>query len=238
MNMDAQITIRPLGDSVLIVEFSAESPLDPDEVLRVAGVLERAAIAGVTEITTAFTTVAVFYDPTRVVVSGGEALFDSLEAQVRSALAQLSTGESVQSASPRELIEIPVCYDDAFAPDLIDVAAHAGLEPAEVIALHCSAEYRVATVGFTPGFPYLSGLPAQLATPRRATPRAAVPAGSVAIGGSQAGIYPMSSPGGWHVIGRTAMELFDLTSDPPALLRTGDRVRFRRISAAEFNAAN
>ena len=124
--MDAQITIRPLGDSALIVEFSAESPLDPNEVLRVAGVLERAAIAGVTEITTAFTTVAVFYDPTRVVVSGGEALFDSLETQVGSALAQLSTDESGQSASPRELIEIPVCYDDAFAPDLIDVAAHAG----------------------------------------------------------------------------------------------------------------
>ena len=234
--MDAQITIRPLGDSVLIVEFSAESPLDPDEVLRVAGVLERAAIAGVTEITTAFTTVAVFYDPTRVVVSGGQALFDSLEAQVRFALAQLSTGESVQSASPRGLIEIPVCYDDAFALDLFDVAAHAGLEPAEVIALHCSAEYRVATVGFTPGFPYLSGLPAQLATPRRATPRAAVPAGSVAIGGSHAGIYPMSSPGGWHVVGRTPMQLFDATSGPPALLRAGDRVRFRPISAAEFNA--
>ena len=237
MNDDAQLTIRPLGESALIVELSSESPVDVDEVLRVARLLERAAIAGVTEITTSFTTVAVFYEPTRIVVRGGEVLFDSLEAQVRSALAQPSTGESVGPASERQAIEIPVCYEDEFALDLIDVAAHASLAPAEVIALHCSAEYRVATVGFTPGFPYFAGLPSQLATPRRATPRATVPAGSVAIGGSQAGIYPLSSPGGWHVIGRTPMKLFDVTSDSPALLRAGDRVRFRRITAAEFHAA-
>ena len=237
MNADPQFAIRPLGDSALIVELSSESAVDLDEVLHLARLLETAAIAGVTEITTAFTTVAVFYDPTGVVVHGDEVLFDSLEAQVRSALASAKTGESLRAVSERGLIEIPVCYDDAFALDLADVAEHANLEPAEVIALHCSAEYRVATVGFTPGFPYLSGLPPQLATPRRATPRAAVPAGSVAIGGNQAGIYPMSSPGGWHVIGRTPMKLFDVTSEPPALLRAGDRVRFRQITAVEFDAA-
>ncbi|CAA9261452.1 MAG: Allophanate hydrolase 2 subunit 1 [uncultured Chthoniobacterales bacterium] len=237
MNAGAQIAIRPLGDSALIVQLNSESLDDIDEVLRVARLLERAAIVGVTEITTAFTTVAVFYDPTRVVVGGNEGLFDCLEAQVRSALAQLSTGEPVRSASDQEVIEIPVCYDHGYALDLTDVAAHASLAPAEVIALHCSAEYRVATVGFTPGFPYLSGLPSQLATPRRASPRAAVPAGSVAIGGRQAGIYAVSSPGGWHVIGRTSMQLFDVTRNPAALLRAGDRVRFRCITAAEFHAA-
>ena len=237
MNADAPIAIRPLGDSALIVEFSAEAPLDVDEVLRVAHLLKRAAIPGVTEITTAFTTVAVFYDPTRVVLAADAALFDSLEAQVRSALAHPSFGEPVGSAPERQSIEIPVCYDDVYALDLAHVGAHARLAPAEVIALHCAAEYRVASVGFTPGFPYLTGLPPQLATPRRATPRAAVPAGSVAIGGSQAGVYPTSSPGGWHVIGRTPMTLFDVTSNPPALLRAGDRVRFRRITAAECRAA-
>ena len=237
MNTEAQIAIRPLGDSTLVVELSSESTVDLDEVLRGATLLEAAAIPGVTEITTSFTTVALFYDPARVVVRGNELLFDSLEAQVRSALAQPSSGKSLRSSSSGGVIEIPVCYDETYALDLARVAAHANLAPAEVIALHCAGEYRVATVGFTPGFPYLSGLPPQLATPRRATPRAAVPGGSVAIGGSQAGIYPMSSPGGWHVIGRTPMKLFDVTSDPPALLRAGDRVRFRQITAAEFDAA-
>ena len=237
MDIDGQIAIRPQGDSTLMIELGAESAVDIDEVLRVARVVEAAAIPGVTEVTTAFTTVAVFYDPARVLAGADEVLFDALEAQVRSALAQPAARGSLRSAPEREPIEIPVCYDEAFAVDLAHVAAHASLAPAEVIALHCSAEYRVATVGFTPGFPYLSGLPPQLATPRHATPRAAVPAGSVAIGGSQTGVYPTSSPGGWHVIGRTPMTLFDVTMDPPALLRAGDRVRFRQITAAEFHAA-
>lgn len=237
MNADAPVAIRPLGDSALIVELASDAPVEIEEVLRVAWLLGRATIAGVTEITTAFTTVAVFYDPTRVLVAPDEVLFDSLEAQIRSALAQPSPGEPMLTADDRQPIEIPVCYEGEYALDLADVAAHASLAPAEVIALHCAAEYRVATVGFTPGFPYLTGLPPQLATPRRATPRASVAAGAVAIGGSQAGIYPMSSPGGWHVIGRTPMRLFDVTSDPPALLRPGARVRFRRITAAEFDAA-
>ena len=237
MNVEPQIVIRPLGDAALIVELSSEPPVSIDEVQRVARLLEGVAIPGVTEITTAFTTVGLFYDPTRIVVAANEVLFDCVEAQVRSALAQSSPGESGRSVPEREVIDIPVCYDGAFALDLADVAAHAGLAPAEVIALHCGAEYRVATVGFTPGFPYLSGLPPQLTTPRRASPRAAVPAGSVAIGGSQAGIYSMRSPGGWHVIGRTPAKLFDPTSDTPAALRAGDRVRFRQITAAEFRAA-
>ena len=230
--------IRPVGDSALIVEISP--PTDgremADEVLRVARVLQQAAIEGVSEITIAFTTVALFYHPTRI-RAGNEPLFDALERHVRAALADASNAVSLEPASDSRLIDIPVCYDDEFALDLAEVAAHANLAPAEVIQLHRSAEYRVATVGFTPGFPYLSGLPARLATPRRETPRTAVPAGSVAIGGSQAGIYPLSSPGGWHVIGRTPARLFDPTSDTPARLRAGDRVRFRQITAAEFRAA-
>ena len=239
MNTDAQIVIRPVGDGALIVEINetADSGRDiSDKVLHVARVLERAAIEGVTEVTTAFTTVAVFYDPARV-VAGQEPVFEALESRVRAALADGTTTLSEESASDVRVIEIPLCYDEEFALDLADVAAHANLAPAEVTAVHCSAEYRVVTVGFTPGFPYLSGLPSQLATPRRATPRAAVAAGSVAIGGSHAGIYPLTSPGGWNVIGRTPMKLFDVTNDPPALLRAGDRVRFRRITAAEFRAA-
>jgi antagonist of KipI len=133
-------------------------------------------------------------------------------------------------------IEVPVCYGGEFGPDLAEVAAHTQLSEAQVTALHANADYLVHAVGFAPGFPYLGGLPNQLATPRRATPRLSVPAGAVAIGGAQAGIYPVSTPGGWNIIGRTPLALFDVTRDPPALLRAGDRVKFRTIDAESFAA--
>jgi inhibitor of KinA len=133
-------------------------------------------------------------------------------------------------------VEIPVCYDPKFALDLEHVARHAQISPSEVVELHSAADYRVHCLGFTPGFPYLAGLPKKLATPRRVTPRKEIPGGSVAIGGAQAGIYPQRSPGGWNVIGRTPLRLFDPQKDPPALLRSGDRVRFRPIKQDEFEA--
>ena len=124
------------------------------------------------------------------------------------------------------VVEIPVRYGGADGPDLAAVAAHVGLSPDAVVARHCDAEYRVAMLGFAPGFPYLLGLDPALATPRLATPRTRVEAGSVAIGGAQTGIYPRPGPGGWRVIGRTTRVLFDPGRDPPALLAPGDRVRF------------
>jgi inhibitor of KinA len=139
------------------------------------------------------------------------------------------------AVKPR-LIEVPVCYDAEFAPDLETVAQHCGLAPNEVVARHAAARYGVRCVGFTPGFPFLGGLPSQLATPRRKSPRTAVPAGSVAIGGPQTGIYPLRSPGGWNIIGRTPLRLFDVTREPAALLRAGDRVRFVSIGREEFEA--
>lgn len=124
------------------------------------------------------------------------------------------------------LVKIPVCYGGAAGPDLADVAAHSGLPEEEVIRLHAQAVYRVFCLGFQPGFAYLGGLDARLHTPRRATPRLAIPAGSVAIGGSQTGIYPLVTPGGWHIIGHTSLPLFDPSSSQPALLQPGDTVRF------------
>lgn len=131
-------------------------------------------------------------------------------------------------------VELPVLYGGEAGPDLGHVAAHAGLDEAEVIALHSQACYRVAMLGFAPGFPYLLGLPSGLAMPRRADPRLSVPAGSVAIGGQQTGVYPQALPGGWHLIGRTPLTLFDVHAQEPSLLRAGDRVRFRPIDAETF----
>ncbi|PSS53216.1 hypothetical protein C6560_02025 [Enterobacter sp. FS01] len=123
-------------------------------------------------------------------------------------------------------IEIPVVYGTAAGPDLGEVARHAGLTEKQVVELHSSIDYVVWFLGFQPGFPYLGGLPEQLATPRRDEPRLQVPAGSVGIGGAQTGIYPLATPGGWQLIGHTPLPLFDPDRDEPVLLRPGDTVRF------------
>ncbi len=134
-------------------------------------------------------------------------------------------------------VEIPVCYEGEMAPDLGDVAALSGRSVEEVIRLHSGTEYLVYFLGFSPGFPYLGDLPEELAAPRLKTPRLKVPAGSVAIGGSQTGIYPVDSPGGWRLIGRTPFPLFTPEKDPPTLLEMGDRVRFIPITLKEFRAS-
>ena len=123
-------------------------------------------------------------------------------------------------------IDIPVVYGGEHGPDLGDVAHHSGLTPQQVVELHASVDYVVWFLGFQPGFPYLGGLPESLITPRRAEPRLLVPAGSVGIGGAQTGIYPLATPGGWQLIGRTSLKLFDPAKNEPVLLRPGDTVRF------------
>jgi len=221
--------VEPLGDSALLVriveEFDPEKSLDA--VLRGAQALERAAIPGVIELVPAYTTIGVFFDPART------AAFEGLKSAIEHAL-QNSIGTADPRAEMGDAIEVPVCYENEFAPDLADVAHQAALPEEQVVDRHAAASYRVTCVGFTPGFPYLSGLPAELATPRRSSPRKEVPPGAVAIGGTQTGIYPRKSPGGWNIIGRTPLLLFDVQRQPPALFHAGDRVRFRRISRDEF----
>lgn len=146
--------------------------------------------------------------------------------------AALSTPEVDHAATHEQVI--PVCYGGAYGPDLDDVASHAGLSPETVIARHTAADYRVGMIGFAPGFPYLLGLDQALAMPRRSDPRQRVPAGSVAIGGEQTGIYPRELPGGWQLIGRTPLRMFDVIADSPSLLAPGDRVRFSAIDEEAF----
>jgi len=224
--------ITPLGDSALIVRVVDDFARDPaaslNAVLAALRSLEAAAIPGVTEMAPSYSTVAVFFDPARIEP------FERFKTTIGSVL----KASFVEDASRIEarLIEIPVCYDREFALDLDVVARGAGLAEAEVSQRHSDAAYRVNCVGFIAGFPFMSGLPTELATPRRAAPRKEVPAGSVAIGGAQTGIYPRNSPGGWNVIGRTPLRLFDVQREPPTILQAGDRVRFRKISREEFDA--
>lgn len=146
-------------------------------------------------------------------------------AQLLQRLRQSWDASAAADFAPRR-VEIPVRYGGEFGPDLAVVAAHCGLSEAEVIDAHSGADYLVYFLGFQPGFAYLGGLPPQLATPRRAEPRLAVPAGAVGIGGAQTGIYPAASPGGWQLIGRSSLALFDAEQTPPSLLQPGDLVRF------------
>jgi inhibitor of KinA len=232
--------ITPLGDSALLIRLRPDSETGTNEtlaeVLEAKQRLQVAGISGVIELATAYTTVAVFFDPIRAVEGG--ASVDSISDWLTQKIKDVLTDQSPRKLRlpKRDLIEIPVCYVADLALDLEEVARHAQLTADEVVRRHSATEYRVQCVGFTPGFPFLSGLPAELFTPRRASPRSKVPAGSVAIGGAQTGIYPLQSPGGWNIIGRTPLALFDVRRDPPVLLQAGDRVRFRPISREEFDS--
>ena len=133
-------------------------------------------------------------------------------------------------------IEVPVCYEGEFAPDLDQVASHCNLSSEEVINLHTAAIYDVYFLGFAPGFPFLGGMDKRLSTPRLESPRLEIPAGSVGIAGEQTGIYPLSTPGGWQLIGHTPVSLVDFNDDSPTLLKPGDRLRFKAISYKEHQA--
>jgi KipI family sensor histidine kinase inhibitor len=211
------MTLKPLGDSAWLVEFPGGTPLG--RVMRLVSALGKNRPAGVLDVVSSFASVAVHFESA-----------DGLEIQawIESAM---SAGNGFEKIAGGEF-EFPVCYD---GPDLEEVAAQVGLSVDEMIALHSGADYIVAAVGFSPGFPYLAGLPERLKVPRRNTPRLAVPAGSVAIAGGQAGIYPFTSPGGWQVLGRTGKPLFDLNDARPALLQAGDRVRFVPVDRVDIS---
>ena len=223
--------LEPLGDSAVIATLG--SGIDSATFASVLGFAEAVLAAGrpgITDVVPAYATVAAFYDPALFTESQGDA-YDEVCRFLESCAER---AKSAPIASAPRVFEIPVCYGGDLGPDLGWVAEHCKVGPQEAALIHSGADYLVHAIGFTPGFPYLGGLPDSLRTPRRDTPRAHVPAGSVAIGGSQTGVYPVDSPGGWQIIGRTPMALFRPRKRPAALLRPGDRVRFRSISAAEF----
>lgn len=214
--------VRPLGDAALVVVLGSTIDDATHERVRAAyDALVAARIEGVHDIVPAYSGVAIHYDP--LAFRGGDLLpFDAASQTVLDVIRSAPR----TTHGDRRTIEIRVRYGGVDGPDIEDVARHTGLTVEDVVRLHSGAEYTVHMIGFTPGFPFLGGLPPALVTPRRAVPRAAVPAGSVGIGGAQTGIYPLETPGGWNLIGRTDEKLFRPDDDPPTLLRIGDRVRF------------
>jgi inhibitor of KinA len=225
--------LEPLGDSAVVATLGPG--IDPETLALVLALSEAVGAArgrGIVDVVPAYSTVTVFYDPAQFAAPAGGA-YGQVCQFVESCAPR--PGGPAPRAAPR-LVEIPVCYGGELGPDLGTVAERAGLGGAEAAALHAGADYLVYAIGFTPGFPYLGGLPAGLHTPRRATPRPRVAAGSVGIGGAQTGVYPLASPGGWQIIGRTPLALFRPAENPASLLGPGDRVRFRAISQAEFES--
>lgn len=208
-----QPAVMPLGDNALLCSFAPPATLATQA--RVWAVARAArAWPQVREVVPGMNNLTLVFDPLKADVEALEAL---LKAAWQKPDADQGGGN---------LVEIPVHYGGSDGPDLEAVAQHTGLSPAEVIERHTAADYVVFFLGFQPGFAYMGGLHDSLHTPRRAEPRLAVPVGSVGIGGEQTGIYPAASPGGWQLIGRTALVLFDPARDTPSLLAPGDRVRF------------
>jgi inhibitor of KinA len=225
--------LEPMGDSAVVATLgSGIDAATLGAVMGLAGSISAAGRAGITDVVPAYNSVTAFYDPARFGEPHGDA-YGAVCRFIESCAA--GAAGAAPGAQPR-LVEVPVCYGGEFGPDLGSVAEHCGLGADEVVRLHSGADYLVHAIGFTPGFPYLGGLPEALRTPRRDTPRGHVPAGSVAIGGQQTGVYPVDSPGGWQIIGRTPIALFRPRMNPAALLRLGDRVRFKVITEAELES--
>lgn len=224
----------PLGDSAIMITLGESIDEATHRVVRAATArIDRSDLPGVVDQVPAFTSIAVHYDPAVVAKHGrGAEPYELLRGRLETLLSDLSIDE----LPPARLVEIPVCYGGDHGPDLDEIARAHDLTPDDVVSIHTAGNFLVYMVGFMPGFAYLGGLSERIATPRRKTPRTAVPAGTVGIGGSQTGVYPLVSPGGWNLIGRTPRAIFDIRRENPTLLATGDRVRFRAITLAEFDA--
>lgn len=214
------------SDHGLLVSFGEEvSPEAHRRVMGALAALRVARIPGVLDLHPAYASVLITFDPLAVPP-------ERLEEEARRLLESAVLPEKQE----RRLVEIPVCYEPEFGPDLEEVARLHDLTVGELARIHGSADYTVSFLGFVPGFPYLAGMPERIATPRLPVPRRSVPPGSVAIGGTQTGIYPFATPGGWRIVGRTPLRIFGADREPPTLLAPGDGVRFVPISAGEFRA--
>jgi len=216
--------IQAFGDDALLLSWASDIRPETIRSIRILDtVIRKELYEMVKETVITYTHLAVFF------VSG-----ISYTSRVRYIEDLLERNPVMGEEHPQRIIEIPVCYQKPYALDIDTFSQTKGWNNEKTIEIHTSVEYEVCFIGFMPGFPYLTNLDPRLFIPRKHTPRRIVPAGSVGIGGQQAGIYPLNSPGGWHIIGRTPFRIFDSTTPPYAAFRPGDRIRFKAISSTEF----
>ena len=217
--------LRHSGDMAILVEYGdAIDPAINEKVRAVMTLLKRNLPEGVLAIVPAYRSLSIRYDPLQTSPEKLSVVLDELEGHLREVV-----------IPPPRVVEIPVCYGGEHGPDIRFVADHNGLTPDEVVAIHAGTDYPIYMIGFTPGFCYLGGLDGRIATPRRETPRTLLPGGSVGIAEAQTGVYPVDSPGGWQIIGRTPFRLFAPERSDPFLYEAGDRIRFVPIPEVEFD---
>ena len=219
-----EFSIQPLGDTGIIIQFGTEiSEAIYQQIRQYVYWLEQSCIEGIVEWVPAYTTLAVFYRPN--IIS-----YDELSQKL------LKIGEKIESMPVPDpiVIEIPTLYGKEAGPDIQFVAETNGLSVEEVVKIHSSSDYLIYMIGFVPGFPYLGGMDKRIAAPRKKTPRSRIPAGSIGIAGEQTGIYPLETPGGWQIIGRTPVKLYDPQKQDPILLKAGDYIRFVPITEREY----
>lgn len=235
MSAEAPPQVESNGECSILLRFGERIDQSCNERVHAAfRAVSSPPIAGIVELVPSYASLAIHYDPLDWIDPG---IDQSPDQRIRDAvLGRLANRVDDVAGTAGRTIEIPVCYDPELAEDLVESSRTLGISVDELIARHADGDYRVAMLGFAPGFPYLLGLDPRLQLPRRSQPRLRVPAGSVAIGGAQTGIYPTALPGGWHLIGRTPLRLFDTDRQPPQLVNAGDRVRFIPISCEQFDA--
>ncbi len=218
------IRILTAGDSSLLVEFGNEiSPEINRKIAAAVQLLREQHIEGIVDMIPTYCSLLINYDP-RVLS------YEEISERVRGVVKM----ETWAGSQKKKIFEIPVCYGGEYGPDIANIAQHAGLSEEEVIQIHSSRDYLIYMLGFLPGFTYLGGLDERIHTPRLANPRLKISAGSVGIGGSQTGIYPLDSPGGWQLMGMTPVKTYDPNREVPILVEAGDYIRFVPISEAEY----
>ena len=225
--------VHPLGDRAILIEFGKEiNERNYEWVKKMSGLLEKKAPEWLVEMVPSYTTLTLFYSP--------EYFFEAFlenkypHQMITHELREILLSSEMETKSQVRTIEIPVSYGGEFGPDLGHVAKYNHITEEEVVEIHSNGDYLVYMLGFAPGFPYMGGMSKEISTPRKSSPRKSIPSGTIGIAGEQTGIYPISTPGGWQLIGRTPLKLFNPDSQSPTLLQAGDRIKFKSIDYEEF----